>query len=104
MMARVHHARNDMEQANKFYDKACKHSPELSPARFGLAQTLIWDEAYEEAAAHLRLLLGTCSNATDALAALGLLEVRGGKDRRGELGRSAHAKGGSRKVCWGREF
>lgn len=82
MMARVHHARNDMEQANKFYDKACKHSPELSPARFGLAQTLIWDEAYEEAAAHLRLLLMTCPNATDALAALGLLEVKAGKDRR----------------------
>ena len=82
MMARVHHARNDMEQANKFYDKACKHSPELSPARFGLAQTLIWDEAYEEAAAHLRLLLMTCPNATDALAALGLLEVKSGKDRR----------------------
>jgi len=82
MLARVYHARGDMEQANKFYDKACKHSPELSPARFGLAQTLIWDEAYDEAAAHLRLLLGTCSNATDALAALGLLEVKGGKDRR----------------------
>jgi RNA polymerase-associated protein CTR9 len=82
MMARVHHARNDMEQANKFYDRACKHSPELSPARFGLAQTLIWDEAYEEAAAHLRLLLMTCPNATDALAALGLLEVKSGKDRR----------------------
>ena len=82
MMARVHHARNDLEQANKFYDRACKHSPELSPARFGLAQTLIWDEAYEEAAAHLRLLLMTCPNATDALAALGLLEVKAGKDRR----------------------
>jgi len=82
MLARVYHARGDMEQANKFYEKACKHAPELSPARFGLAQTLIWDEAYDEAAAHLRLLLGTCSNATDALAALGLLEVRGGKDRR----------------------
>lgn len=71
-----------MEQANKFYDKACMLSPELSPARFGLAQTLIWDEAYDEAAAHLRLVLGTCSNATDALAALGLLEVKAGKDRR----------------------
>jgi RNA polymerase-associated protein CTR9 len=82
MLARVFHARGDMEQANKFYDKACLLSPELSPARFGLAQTLIWDEAYDEAAAHLRLLLGTCSNATDALAALGLLEVKAGKDRR----------------------
>ena len=82
ILARVFHARGDMEQANKFYDKACLLSPELSPARFGLAQTLIWDEAYDEAAAHLRLLLGTCSNATDALAALGLLEVKAGKDRR----------------------
>jgi RNA polymerase-associated protein CTR9 len=82
ILARVFHARGDMEQANKFYDKACLLSPELSPARFGLAQTLIWDEAYDDAAAHLRLLLGTCSNATDALAALGLLEVKAGKDRR----------------------
>ena len=82
MLARVFHARGDMEQANKFYDKACMLSPELSPARFGLAQTLIWDESYDEASAHLRLLLGTCSNATDALAALGLLEVKAGKDRR----------------------
>jgi len=82
MLARVYHAQGEMEQANKFYDKACMHAPDLSPARFGLAQTLIWDEAYDEAAAHLRLLLGTCSNATDALAALGLLEVKAGKDRR----------------------
>mmetsp|Transcript_36859 Transcript_36859/g.64595 ORF Transcript_36859/g.64595 Transcript_36859/m.64595 type:complete len:928 (+) Transcript_36859:1-2784(+) len=82
MLARVYHARGEMEQANKFYDKACMHAPDLSPARFGLAQTLIWDESYDEAAAHLRLLLGTCSNATDALAALGLLEVKAGKDRR----------------------
>jgi len=82
MLARVYHAQGDMEQANKFYDKACGLSPDLSPARFGLAQTLIWDESYDEASAHLRLLLGTCSNATDALAALGLLEVKSGKDRR----------------------
>ena len=82
MLARVYHARGEMEQANKFYDKACMLSPELSPARFGLAQTLIWDETYDEATAHLRILLGTCSNATDALAALGLLEVKSGKDRR----------------------
>lgn len=82
VLARVFHARGDMEQANKFYDKACMLSPGLSPARFGLAQTLIWDEMYDEAAAHLRLLLGTCSNATDALAALGLLEAKAGKDRR----------------------
>ena len=47
-----------------------------------MAQTLIWDESYDQAVAHLRILLGTCSNATDALAALGLLEVKAGKDRR----------------------
>ncbi|KAL9191462.1 hypothetical protein ACHAXT_001168 [Thalassiosira profunda] len=82
MLARVFHARGEMDKANKFYDKACMLSPELSPARFGLAQTLIWDGSYGEASAHLRLLLGTCSNATDALAALGLLEAKAGKDRR----------------------
>ncbi|KAL7544991.1 hypothetical protein ACHAWF_008359 [Thalassiosira exigua] len=81
-IARVHHARGDPGRAHRFYDKACMLGPGLSPARFGLAQTLIWEGAYDEAAAHLRLLLGTCANATDALAALGLLEVRSGRDRR----------------------
>jgi len=83
ILARVHHIRDEMEQAAKFYDRACKFAPHLAPARFGLAQTLIWDESYDEAAAHLRLVLGTSANATDALAALGLLEAKSGMDRRG---------------------
>ena len=81
LLARVYHVRDDKENASKFYDKACKLAPNLSPARFGLAQTLIWDEKYDEAAAHLRLVLGSSPNATDSLAALGLLEVKTGKDR-----------------------
>ena len=48
----------------------------MSPSRFGLAQTLIGDNKHDEAAAHLRLVLGTSSTATDALAALGLLEIK----------------------------
>jgi RNA polymerase-associated protein CTR9 len=78
-LARVYHVRDDMENAHKFYERACKLAPSLSPARFGLAQTLIHQEEYEQAAAHLQLVLGTSSTATDALAALGLLEVKGGK-------------------------
>ncbi len=78
-LARVYHVRDDLEHAHQFYDRACKLSPNLSPARFGLAQTLIAQEEYDEAAAHLQLLLGTSSTATDALAILGLLEVKGGK-------------------------
>ena len=86
LLARVHHAKGEMEHAHQFYEKACLRDPGLSPARFGLAQTLIWDESYDEAAAHLRLLLGTCARATDALAALGLLEAKAGRDRREAFG------------------
>jgi RNA polymerase-associated protein CTR9 len=82
ILARVHHIRDEMQEAAKFYDRACKLAPHLSPARFGLAQTLIWAESYEEATAHLKLVLGTSANATDALAALGLLEAKSGKNRR----------------------
>jgi RNA polymerase-associated protein CTR9 len=78
-LARVYHVRDDIENAHKFYERACKLSPNLSPARFGLAQTLIAQEEYEQAAAHLQLVLGTSSTATDAQAALGLLEVKAGK-------------------------
>lgn len=78
-LARVYHVRDDLEHAHQFYDRACKLSPNLSPARFGLAQTLIAQEEYAEAAAHLQLVLGTSNTATDALATLGLLEVKGRK-------------------------
>jgi RNA polymerase-associated protein CTR9 len=78
-LARVYHVRDDLEHAHQFYDRACKLSPNLTPARFGLAQTLIAQEEYEEAVAHLQLVLGTSNTATDALATLGLLEVRSGK-------------------------
>ncbi len=72
-----------MENANKFYERACKLAPDLSPARFGLAQTLIWDETYDEAAGHLGLVVGKSPSATDAHATLGLLQVKAGKDRKG---------------------
>ena len=78
-LARVYHVRDEIEAAHQFYEKACKLAPKLSPARFGLAQTLIAQEEYEQAAAHLQLVLGTSNTATDALATLGLLEVKGGK-------------------------
>jgi len=82
-LARVYHIKQDYENASKFYSRACKLAPQLSPARFGLAQTLLREEEYDEAVAHLRLILGTSSTATDALALLGLLEVR--KDFKGAL-------------------
>jgi len=81
LLARVYHVRDDMKNANKFYERACTLAPDLSPARFGLAQTLIWDETYDEAAGHLGLVVGKSPSATDAHAALGMLKVKSGKDR-----------------------
>ena len=78
-LARVYHVRGMMEDAGKVYDRSCKLNPNLTPARFGLAQVLIYQEQYEPAAAHLQLVLGTSNTATDALATLGLLEVRTGR-------------------------
>jgi len=82
LLARVYHVKEDMEMAHKFYKQACKLAPDLSPARFGWAQTLIWDEKYEEAAINLGIVIGNSSSATDAYAALGLLEVRAGLDKK----------------------
>ena len=83
ILARVYHVRDDMENANKFYDRACKLFPDLSPARFGLAQTLIWDETYDEAVGQLRIVVGKSPSATDAQATLGLLEVKSGDRTKG---------------------
>lgn len=77
-LARVYHVREDNDNAHKCYERACKLAPQLNPARFGLAQTLIVKEQYAEAANHLKQLVATSVNATDALALLGLLEVRSG--------------------------
>ncbi|CAB9509292.1 associated protein CTR9 homolog [Seminavis robusta] len=79
-LARVYHVREDFDNAQKFYEKSCKLAPNLSPARYGLAQVLIMQEKYADAAAHLKLVIGTSARATDALALLGLLEVREGKN------------------------
>jgi RNA polymerase-associated protein CTR9 len=75
-LARVYHVQGDIDNAQKFYDRACKQAPDLSPARFGLAQTLVIKGEYEQAEAELKRLLATAGNATDSLALLGLLEVR----------------------------
>jgi RNA polymerase-associated protein CTR9 len=83
LLARVHHVREDMDNAHKLYERACKLAPDLSPARFGLAQTLIAQEEYAQAGAHLKLVLGTSATATDALAALGLLEVKSANHKEG---------------------
>lgn len=79
-LARVYHVREEFDNAIKFYEKACKLAPSLSPARYGLAQVLIMQEKCNDAAAHLKLVIGTSSKATDALALLGLLEVKEGKN------------------------
>lgn len=76
LLARVYHVRGMMDDAQKVYDRACKLNPNLNPARFGLSQVLIYQEEYEQAVAHLQLVLGTAGTATDALATLGLLEVK----------------------------
>jgi RNA polymerase-associated protein CTR9 len=72
-----------MEKANTFYERAVKIAPNLGPARFGLAQTLIWDETYDDAVCHLRFVANASPSATEAHATLGLLEVKSGKDRKG---------------------
>ena len=79
MLARVFHARGEMTEARELYDKAVFLDPNLYPARYGLAQTLIWEGKFEHAAGALKLLLGTCTTATDALAAMGLLDAKAGK-------------------------
>ena len=48
---------------------------------------LIDNEEYDDAAAHLQLVLGTSNTATDALATIGLLEVKAG-GKKTELGLS----------------
>eukprot|EP00592_Proboscia_alata_P020741 CAMPEP_0194425676 /NCGR_PEP_ID=MMETSP0176-20130528/24887_1 /TAXON_ID=216777 /ORGANISM="Proboscia alata, Strain PI-D3" /LENGTH=1293 /DNA_ID=CAMNT_0039236049 /DNA_START=225 /DNA_END=4106 /DNA_ORIENTATION=- len=83
LLARVYHVKADLESAQKYYAKACKLAPGLTPARFGWAQTLIWQGQFEEAETHLRLVLGPSPSATDAHAVLGLLEAKAGKDRKG---------------------
>lgn len=82
-LARVYHVRQDFENAQKFYMQACKYSSKtggdesaLTPARFGLAQTLIIQQKYDEAISNLRIILQVSPQATDALALLGLLLVR----------------------------
>ncbi|KAL7562218.1 hypothetical protein ACA910_013472 [Epithemia clementina (nom. ined.)] len=85
-LARVYHVREDFDNAHKFYKQACKLSADsggddaaLTPARFGLAQTLIVQKKYDDAAAQLKLILQISAQATDALALLGLLLVRNPK-------------------------
>lgn len=78
LLARVHHVREELENANKLYEKACKLAPDLAPARFGLAQTLLAQEDYKGAMQHLKLVMKKSATAADALALLGLLEVKAG--------------------------
>lgn len=75
-LARNYHVKEDIDNATKLYERACKLAPGLTPARFGLAQTLVVQQKYDEAVTQLKLLLTTSSNATDAYALLGLLQVR----------------------------
>lgn len=80
LLARVYHVRNTPDQAYKLYDKACALAPDLAPARFGLAQILVQRHDYSDAKKHLKQVVESSSNATDALALLGLLKVRSPKD------------------------
>ena len=78
LLARVYHAREDLDNAHKIYLRASQLAPDLTPARFGLAQTLIVKGELQEAQKQLEKLL-TTSQATDALALLGLLQVKSGR-------------------------
>ena len=79
-LGRVYHVRGMMDDAGKVYEKSIELNPNLEPARFGLAQILVHQGQYGPAMAHLQLVLGTSTTATDALATLGLLEVKTGKN------------------------
>ena len=76
-LARVYHVRQDIDNAYKFYKKACELAPDLTPARFGLSQTLVVRGQPKEAAQELQDFLGKAPNPkpTDALALLGLLQA-----------------------------
>ncbi len=80
--ARVYHVKDEMDRAKYFYDRACKLAPDLTPARFGLAQTQIWDRNHDVAEGELQLVVKKAPSATDAHAALGLLMVKSGKDKK----------------------
>ncbi len=79
-LGRVYHVRGMFDDAGKVYEKSIELNPNLEPARFGLAQVLVRQGQYGPAQAHLQLVLGTSTTATDALATLGLLEVKTGKN------------------------
>ncbi len=79
-LGRVYHVRGMFDDAGKVYEKSIEYNPNLEPARFGLAQVLVHQGQYGPAMAHLQLVLGTSTTATDALATLGLLEVKSGKN------------------------
>jgi RNA polymerase-associated protein CTR9 len=84
-LGRVHHVRQEYENALKLYEKACKLYPDLTPARFGLAQVLLTQEDYKNSMAELKKVVLKSPTATDALALLGLLQVRAGQTKEGLL-------------------
>lgn len=88
-LARVYHVREDTDNAYRFYDKAVKLAPALTPARFGLAQTMVVKQDYNGAINHLQQLVSsntTSATSTDALALLGLLQVQSGEKMEEGLG------------------
>ena len=84
-LGRVHHVRHEYENALKLYEKACKLAPDLTPARFGLAQTLLAQDDYKGSMTELKKVVLKSATATDALALLGLLQVRAGQTNEGLL-------------------
>ena len=86
-LGRVYHVRGMFDDAGRVYERSIELNPNLEPARFGLAQILVHQGQYGPAMAHLQLVLGTSTTATDALATLGLLEVKTGKNTKAGLGR-----------------
>ncbi|KAI2499788.1 hypothetical protein MHU86_14669 [Fragilaria crotonensis] len=84
-LGRVHHVRHEFESALKLYEKACKLAPDLTPARFGMAQSLLAQKDYKNSMVELKKVVLKSPNATDALALLGLLQVRAGQTKEGLL-------------------
>ena len=75
-LGRVYHVREEHANAHKFYAKAIQLAPDLTPARFGLAQILITEKKFDQAMTELKKVLVSSPQATDAAALLGLLQTR----------------------------
>jgi RNA polymerase-associated protein CTR9 len=73
--ARVMHVKGELQDAAKCYARSCSLAPDLTPSRWGWSQCQISLGQYEKAASNLKQVIQQSPQATEAHAALGLLQV-----------------------------